>query len=330
MKADTRESFTEFLLNEGAETSTAIVSSGDFTSIGVILMNQRGPLTRSLRLLLSHTDTVYDSPKEVIQGDLSVFGGTSEDFTLLQQHLCPGFYQMAYWTRVCVAIRVTSLTFRGFCTPELMKTILKDIPLTTENLLLVCFDHDGMETTLVHSIARTIGGILAALDLCHFKGDLRMGWAYLTRTEQEDFRRLYDSWTQFFRVFLAAGVEMSQIVGNLTPHASFLEGYLRWWAVQTESPAPHWREALRTWFQFLQDAGVDLGSVPSKLGQSEEDMWRREEIAHVKEMLKYNFHVTMSSWAIDQSWKEIEGYAGDFWVMIERPIELMPGAWPDE
>ncbi|KAJ5119991.1 hypothetical protein N7448_010660 [Penicillium atrosanguineum] len=181
----------------------------------------------------------------------------------------------------------------------------------------------------VHCIARRIGVSLAASELCRFKGNLRNHWRYPNRTEQH-YRRNYDSWTAFFREFLDAGVDMSQIAGKMTPNASFLEGYLQWWALRAVNLAPPWRQALCTWLQYLRDAGVNPGSFSSKYNQMEEEIWKSDEIAEVRQMLKYNFRPFMDLKHIDYSWKEVEGYAGDFWEMEERPIELMPGAWPDE
>jgi hypothetical protein len=170
----------------------------------------RSPILPSLRCLLARSEQIiYETPEETVNGILSSFHGTAEEFIFLQQECCPTYYQMPQWTRVAVA---ASCSWNAHHMPELIRTALGKDPLSVTNLqtegLSRCYRNG---TTLVNTIAKHIGESLASRTLLN--------------KHEEKQKLLYEAWNAFFFEFMAAGIDIHHIAGQQTPFAAFLCGF---------------------------------------------------------------------------------------------------------
>ena len=137
------EELLRFLLDQGVEPSIASGHPNIETPLdmlvfwGTLGFGKGLPLLPCLRLLLRNTDEVpYDAtPEETVNGDLSRFHGSSEEFSFLQQHVCPSYYGMSQSTRIAVASKAASDVLDADHIPELVQKLGPN-PLTAEDLQL--------------------------------------------------------------------------------------------------------------------------------------------------------------------------------------------------
>ncbi|KAJ5548031.1 hypothetical protein N7513_005265 [Penicillium frequentans] len=128
----------KFLLEQGADSSISGTHPNLETPLntlvfcGTLGLGKGQPLFPSLRLLLRYTRQIYyeDTPEEIINGSLSRFRGSSEEFKFLQQHCCPSYYEMSQETRVAVACKAVFGVWDAYHMPELIQTMLGPTSLT--------------------------------------------------------------------------------------------------------------------------------------------------------------------------------------------------------
>lgn len=292
-------------------------------------------LLPTLRVIAPHLrDLIYETPEETIHGILSYFQGTADDFLFLQENCCPTFYQMPSWVRIAVATRVIFDDWDLPHVPKLVRTILRDTPFISEDLELEwpC-PYSSARITFVHTITSKIGWLRAGLEHCQ-----RWGRTYLHREQKINLQllgerqKLYDSWKEIFCEFLAAGIDVHQVVGQRTPFVAFLEGYLNFWE-RRQKQILAWDTALQVWLEDLLSAGVDL----QHFGQTENRVWKGEGLRRdlqwrngpCRQLIGFSYGSSPRDWRFWFS-ETSDHFAGEFWALIEKPIEMMPGAWPDQ
>jgi hypothetical protein len=175
-----------------------------------------------------------------------------------------------------------------------------------------------MNSTLIHSAAAHIGACQPVTQI--------LGGAH------EHQSRL-DAWIGLCRDFLRVGIDIHFIIHGRTPLMSYVEGWLSHWSSSAAN-----QFAVQPWLEQLEAVGVDL----SEYGKVEEFIWRNQTIQRqfwaCDKSLKVNVMLRVIGFAYGPSSKDwhiwlsdpTDSYVGDFWNMVTRPVEVMPGAWPQD
>lgn len=271
-------------------------------------------LIPSMRVMFRHIDLSYQSEEWAVSV-LSEFRGTPEEFSFLQQHICPSFYQLSKQIRLRVALGITSgspvlWAFRERI-PEVVRTVLKMDILEPDDIKF----SQEMDSTLIHSVAEKIGtcqGIFQSLGSAH------------------GYQSMIDAWIGLCHDFLSVGIDIHYIVNGRTPLLSYIEG----WLSERSSLAAN-GFVVQLWLEQLEAVGVDL----SEYGKAEEFVWKNQTIRRELEtwrgisitlrVIGFTYGPTPKDWHLWIS-DPTDSYVGEFWNMIERPVEVMPGSWPQE
>jgi hypothetical protein len=305
------------------------------------------PLLPSLRVLFRRLgETLYETPEETINGFMARFHGTAEEFLFCQQRYCPEFYQMPQWARVAVAARAASGVWDAYHMPEMIRTVLGEGALGAEMLQQEWpsenYAQKVTRTTLVHCVAQKIGGSQAGIQRCHnpvrkrFHGGKRFEASWIEHDDCNEQGELYTSWNCLFREFLLAKIDVHQIVDRRTPLIAFLQGYFyhEWGRTKNERSACV--TGLGSWLTELEAAGIDLDGF----GQKEVNIWKSENIrrdfrsvsekgVRWKRLINIVYGANPSDWNIWFS-ESSDSHAGEFWDLLEKETEVMPGSWPVE
>ena len=284
-----------------------------------------------MRILLRYSeDPIYETAEETIGGILSDFHGTAEEFLFLQQRCCPNFYQLPQSTRITIATRGASVPLDPHDTPELVKTILREDQLKAESLQSITRSPvNSRQITLVSCVARKMGWVHTLLyhnsqsRQMHLHGGFECGNQKLR----------CELWSGLFREFLLAGVNPHHIVDGKTPFLAFLQGYFDLQdGTQEENQISGL--VLRVWLRELAAAGVDL----VRFGQMEKLIWTDEDVRRefpwrydqwtTQRVISFTYGPFPEDWCIWLS-EGSDSFAGDFWDLVDRPVKLMPGTWPD-
>ena len=352
MQGPNSEQVFEFLLNQGADPSIGGNLCQPITPLECLVwLGRQDPdrsMLPSMRVLLSRSEVVYDSPEETINGLLSRFYGTAAEFEFLQSECCPSYHEMPPFTRVSVAARIASGACDAPHMPELVRVALGEEPLSIDNLQLECMDkNDVQSTTLVHSIARRVGRSLAYLQPFRHHNLRTMQMQKASRKEkplgsnaptnkhQPAQMLRYESWNAIFCDLLRAGIDIHKVVERSTPLHSFLSAYFAWDSFRLRS-VEHCDAVLKIWLGDLQISGLDLKSF----GQIEEGLFRSgfvdkrfncywdRERDHVQ-LISFTYGSSPDDWKLWMS-ETSDGFVGDFWDLVERQGDVMPGAWPTD
>ncbi|GAB1194712.1 hypothetical protein APSETT444_003958 [Aspergillus pseudonomiae] len=136
--------------------------------------------------------------------------------------------------------------------------------------------------------------------------------------------------------FLRVGGDIHQIVDGKTLLIAFLEGYLASLLSLSESNQALWlgqeicHAGIRAWLKDMRTAGLDLEG----LGAHE---WRIWKSGKVQREFNGGFHRVTGIfygpypedwyiWLLEPS----DSFVGEFWALVERSAETMPGEWPSE
>lgn len=276
-------------------------------------------LVPSMRVMFRHIDLTYQSEEEWAVSVLSKFLGTPEEFSFLQQQICPSFYQLSKQIRLRVGLsmaRVVLPPLVGPSTPKVIRIVLKMDILEPDDFKFC----QELNSTLIHSTAEHIGACQWLLQ--------RSGGAH-------EYQSTIDAWIGLCRDFLRVGIDIHYIVDGRTPLISCIEGWLLDW-----SPSAANQFAVQLWLEQLEAVGVDL----SGYGKAEEFIWKNQTIlrefwvwdgisnTHASATLRvigFTYGPSPKDWHLWMS-DPTDSYVGEFWDMIERPVEVMPGAWPQE
>jgi hypothetical protein len=258
----------------------------------------------------------YESAEEAVISVLGRFLGTSEEFVFLQQHFCPSFYQLSKRIRIRVALRIGAFYISSYFVPELIRVII-GMDVLEPNDFRFCQE---MNSTLIHCAARGMGAS--------------------ERNIQEGSsadRSNCDAWSDLCHEFLYIGIDIHYLINGKTPFLSFLAGYLSAWSRPIKL-GPACQIAVQVWLEQLEAIGVDL----NEYGKAEEYIWKSgitqrgfdvwnvaEQVFESQGMIGFAYGPSPENWYIWLS-EESDSFVGEFWDMIERPVEVMPGAWPKE
>lgn len=311
--------------------------------------NKTYPLLPFLRPLLRDSqDLIYGSAQEAVEGILSEFYGTSEEFIFLQQHCCPMFYQMPQWARITVAAQIIyDAPYAYYAeeandTPDLIKTVLGQNISEARDLQTKCtLPFTAKEITLMHCIAWKLGTSRAFLQISS-RRSLTVDEGYQAFSRPADthchnkWQAIFESWNGLFFDFLRVGVDVHQIVDGKTPFFAFLEGYLASQVYLPEFKHVPWfgqedfHIGLRAWLKDMKAAGIDL----ERFGATECRIWKnpsfqREFNGGLHRVISIAYGSYPEDWYIWQT-EPSDSFVGDFWALVARPAEIMPGGWPGE
>jgi hypothetical protein len=285
-----------------------------------------------MRVLFRYSeDHIYETGEEIIDGMLSDFHGTAEDFLFLQRRCCPNFYQLPQSTRIEVAARSASVPLDHHDTPELVRTILRGYKLEAESLQSIARSPvNSWQITLVSCVSRKMGWIQALL---HHKSQPRQ--TYLEgNLDYENQKLRYNLWSGFFREMLLVGVNIHHIVDGKTPFLAFLQGYFGRRDGLKEANLTC-NLVIRAWLRDHAAAGVHL----RRFGQREKLIWKDEVVRRefpwkydlwtTQRVIGFTYGPSPQDWCIFMS-EGSDSFVGGFWDLMERPVELMPGKWPDD
>lgn len=242
-------------------------------------------------------------------------------------------------TRTGVACKAIFGIWDAHCMPGLIQAMLGPKELTARDLQLEgLWRFDSKNTTLVHCVVRKLGACQAALQGSHaWKRQIRhQNWPlgpYFPIQMREEYLDLYKSWENILTVFLQVGVNMNHVVDRQTPLLAFLEGYIDWFEV-SKYPLLSPSEALQNWLTDLKRAGVDL----QNFGKIEDCIWKRElvrrdfqaedeENPSCHHVVGFSYGSSIADWSLWLSPK-VDTFMGDFWRLVEKPVETMAGGWP--
>jgi len=337
----------KFLLDQGADPSI----DGHFSHLRRIPLlaalvgfgNIRiTPLLPSLRLLLPHLDSeVYETPEETVNGLLSNFQGTASEFLFLQQECCPKYFDMPQSARVMVAALISFGPLDAVHTPELVLTALGKRPsLIPKTDLESLADSKSWAhhaaTTLSHSIAYKIGMNLANLSASEYWRPGYSGSKTVLESRNEEYNTvmdLYQSWKNIFIELLDAGVDIHKVIGHSTPFNILLATYFDDFGRGGDTQ--FYDSALKMWLRDLKIVGVDLRDF----GEREEELFRsgvsNKDLSWCRwcpgttRLIGFTYGSSPDDWHLWIS-ERSDSFAGDFWSLVKRQEEVMPGAWPDD
>ncbi|CAI7653058.1 unnamed protein product [Penicillium viridicatum] len=328
--ADTAE-MVEFLLDQGASPQgqsnlPVYTALHHLVYYGLSGRNSRSRIP-AMRALLPHLDITEDPTENNVPLLLAIFHGHGKDFLFLQQNCCQFFYELPLSQRIRVAVKVADTLWFLLPTPELIQTIIGQDILEAEVFQYECYTvHIKRMTTLVHLAARIMG----CMQL-HSQDDSTIYGL------MEEPKLLVSLWGSFVQRSLHTHVNIHQYVDGMTPFLEFYWGYHDS-EVVPEDQKYFFGLALKVWLRTLQEAGVDL----ELYGRIEERIWKTEWIpreshqlpdyhrlkgATKARLIGFSYGPSIEDWHLWVS-EPSDSLAGEFWDLIERPVEVMPGAWP--
>lgn len=276
----------------------------------------------SMRVLLQYIDVAYDTAEDAVEYALSDFHGTVQEFTLLQQHFCPSFYQLPKRDRIQLALRIVNGSFWSHFEAELIRTIIGIEDLAAAGINEIPFSWTT-PSTLIHSTASKIGNCQRCLQLPGH-----------TRGKQQ----ACDSYSDLLRELLRLGADVHAVVDGMTPFQALLQGYF---SLLTPSRFQNGNNActsaIQTWLGSLEAVGIDLAvygeteqcNWADKASRREFSGWKFEEEAnHTQRVIGFYYSTSPKDWHMWLS-EASDPFVGQFWEMVERPVEEMPGSWPE-
>lgn len=271
-----------------------------------------------MRVMFRHIDMSYQSDEEWAVSVLSMFRGTLEEFSFLQRHVCPSFYQLLKQIRLRVAISIARCLpthwYTIDSTPEVVRIVLKMDILEPDDFKF----SQEMYSTLIHSAAKQIGACQCLIQ--------RLGGSH-------NHQSTIDAWIGLCHHFLSVGIDIHYMINGGTPLMSCIEGWLSYWSPSAANQFP-----VQLWLEQLEAVGVDL----REYGKAEEFVWKNQttqrqfwvwdkslEMGVTLRAIGFTYGPSPKDWHIWLS-DPTDSYVGEFWNMIARPVEVMPGAWPQE
>lgn len=276
----------------------------------------------SMRVLLQYIDVTYETAEDAVEYALSDFVGTPQEFTLLQQHYCPSFYQLSKRVRIKLAIQIIHNHLSSYFEPELIRTIIGMDDLAAADINGI---HPSctIQSTLIHIIARKTGTCQRCLQ----------GLDHIQRKQLA-----CDSYVDLLRELLRLGADAHTVVDNMTPFQAFLQGYFG------ESTLPQFQtgndacnSAIQTWLGNLEAVGIDLAvygeteqyNWMNTASRREFNGWDIEEQANdTQRVTGFSYGTSPADWHMWMA-EPSDPFVGQFWEMVERSMEEMPGSWPE-
>ena len=266
----------------------------------------------------------------------------------MQQHCCPMFYQMPRWVRISVASKIIFDAEYSYYaeeannTPDLVKTVLGKDTLEAQDFQTKCtLPLTSKETTLMHCVAQKLGNSRAFLQMsCRRNLDVVNRYQRFSRPARTHcharWQAICESWNSLFFDFLRVGVDVHQIVDGKTLFIAFLEAYLASQVSLPEFNQVQWFDqeefhvGIRAWLKDMKAAGLNLKALGAKQRRTlESGNVQRDFNGGLHRVTGMSYGPNPEDWYIWLS-EPSDSFVGDFWALVARPIETMPGEWPGE
>lgn len=129
-----------------------------------------------------------------------------------------------------------------------------------------------------------------------------------------------------------SNLKLMKTDSQITPFMFMLATTASGHSIRCASSRRNLELVMRLWISILFNSGVDL----QVYGQRESLTWVNIETCTSLHDFDYNFGQirllgfefgpSLKDWKLWQN-EQTDGFAGDFWQMIERRVEIMPGTW---
>jgi hypothetical protein len=160
---------------------------------------------------------------------------------------------------------------------------------------------------------------------------------YDTASISDYLLSVYVDYNNLFREFLETGVDIHLVVGRRTCLLSFIFSYIECF-VEKGLVSVDINPILRVWLKSLQYSGINL----NEFGDAEKQLfdkdlvekeisipWRsRNERLINQRLINFTYGSSTEDWYLWMS-EPTDSLAGEFWEMMERKEEVMPGTWSE-
>jgi hypothetical protein len=315
-----------------------------------------------LRLLLDGQDGTLGYEEEIlIRDSLDTFHGSANEFVFVLERFFPSFYEFPQKWRNSIAWiyfefrsidRCTYYLYPQFATPDrdivirctlgfwvtpYFSDLLKILRIIFRNVVFATCppDFESYSDYLAsYGILSLPSGISQKL------GEYQ---AYLHWHGRIHYRPMF----QFFHEFLVGGLDVNQVDGNgSTLLSAFISGIFRFGP--TAKAMTTYNSCLRFWLKDLQDSGVNLKNFgkaqerlfkelggPFNLRSTDIDIphqdpsgFHRPTFFCLVRLIGFSHGPSPEDWGL-WVYEPSDHFAGEFWHMIERRIE-MPGGWSSD
>jgi hypothetical protein len=261
--------------------------------------------------------------------DLMHYRGPVSAFQALLKHMGTNIAELPMDLRCDLAIKLSEdLRFNS---PELFSLTLHCDPAVT---LMNYQNKHG--TTLLHAVARALGV------LSGYNNTESAYW-----TDIKDREKRISGWKSILQALVAGGADLHVTcqVPRLEIQASpflfmFCNRFYCYYSL-VESTRVNPQHALDFWITTLSDSGVDL----TIYGQRERSIWNSADILlkpwhndpwdplsdyyiGERRLISFDYGSLPKNWKLWEN-EPTDEFAGDFWLMLDRKDETMPGTWID-
>lgn len=309
------------------------------STIGRIRINphrKSQPIFPLLRLLCQFEDESEEDPCDVYMRILHRFRGTAEEFTFFQQACCPLFLTLPDEQRIRFAINELGpcLSRNIWNGPSIIRAILNGVSFTTSKFEIISYTLSNFEVPATGSFYGSIHMLTLPHGIAYCMGCTKIdsNWPYNTIKDRAIQEKVYEEWHIMFREMLENGLHIHQIMNGLTLLHAFLDGCFQLSKPLEGSLMKKCNKALGALLRDLQGAGVNL----KEFGEKEELILKDQggsidfrifgRSSHfVIRLIGFSYGPTPEDWCLWVS-EPSDEFAGDFWAMIDRRME-MPGGW---
>jgi hypothetical protein len=266
---------------------------------------------------------------------LGAYRGPVEGFRLLLQQCKPPYHELPPLERLNIAANIAT----GFWdnTPELTRMALR--PGDLEQAARPRPMHEELDGTecLLRNVAKVIG-------LSHAAGKAERGSSSsLVSNRKAHASRALNQWREFFRDFVKAGIDLHHSCSSKRIFYTPLGWALQRAIAEIRRPRVDVLDVLLvSWLADLTACGVDL----LQYGETEklvhdqgvvckdfkpvcswiEEVDYEEYYVATRRLISFSYGPRPGDWKM--WWSEsTDGFAGEYWAMVEYPIEMMPGSW---
>ena len=283
---------------------------------------------------LSSLANLLGSRSEVTISALQLYRGPLSALSALLKYTDTPLLESSIDVRCDLAIRLAA--YAEYNNPELFLLALGCRP--TFPPAMNYQNRNG--TTLLHAVARALG-ILSFYSTCNTKSSHLSVYV-------EDLEQWISGWKSILQELVTAGVDLnvtrlSQLHDlkdvRMTPMWDLLYGlcYPTWY----EQVQVNLQHAIMSWISTLSDFGVDL----REYGLQERSTWKPVEISTKfihsgpldlfsdyyfgnRRLINFDYGPSPKDWRIWEN-EPTDEFAGEFWLMLDKKEEIMPGTWID-
>jgi hypothetical protein len=271
------------------------------------------------------------SRTEVNLPELENYSGPVSAFSVLLKHMDTHIGELPMVLRCDLAIGLAAREY--FNSPDLFLLALHGDPKSPP---AVNYQNEN-GTTFLHAVARTLGALLAydikKVDWIDFRDHEKwiLGWKSIIRALVAGGGDLHA--TCLFPRFGLRHVQATPLL------FMFIDLYCSDWRKFVGKNRQH---AINSWVSTLSDSGVDL----MEYGQRERLTWNTIDISMEpppsyewdsedycyyfgrRRLISFDYGPSPKDWILWEN-EPTDEFAGDFWLMLDRKEEIMPGTWID-